>query len=128
MPIPGGFLLTDPNVRHPFGGTPADFVISANSTTKILSGMQATLTMWTQQTGGTRITDLQDASHNPITAVVTDAYGSLPVFYGPADNTNVLWADAGGARAKLLATDIGDRLALLEAGDNTTVIDCGGPS
>lgn len=103
--------------RRPFGGTTSDYVELVDNSGGLSADRSVVCTLWTAQSGGTHITDLEDSGSNPITSVSTDAYGAIPVFYGPNDGTSSMWIDPGsGARALIFATDIPARLAALEAG------------
>lgn len=70
----------------------------------------ATVTFWSQQTGGVQYTDLASAADGSgamtqVTASSSDP-GALPVFYGP-NNIKLMWASAnGGPRHAILANDI----------------------
>lgn len=67
----------------------------------------ATANVFNARTGGTQITDLQNASGAGITTVTTDAYGQA-LFYGPDNYTGVLWLDFGsGVRWSLAPKDTG---------------------
>lgn len=91
--------------RRQFGGTPGDFVAGVGPG-GVLEVTRATVTFWTMQTAGTRLTDLLDGTGTPTTSMTTDNSGQLGVFQGPADDTAAMWADAGGSsRQLMLATD-----------------------
>lgn len=62
----------------------------------------ATITFWTSQTGGVQITDLTDQDGDAISVVVTTATGQIPVFFGPDDDSNTMWADAGGTQRLIM--------------------------
>ena len=110
--------------RHLFGGI-ADFVVGRGenvTTVDGLAGYQTVLipnhevTFWDAPVGGTRVTDLVDASGTPIAdgVVITNDEGALPQFYGP-DGVTLLYADAGGTRRAILAMDVGSAVATAQA-------------
>ena len=98
--------------RRPFGGTTAD--IAQDPSGDRVAG--ATVTVWTAETGGTQLTDLQTPAAVAIAdgEVTSDSNGIIS-FLGPDDGTSVVWADGGlGGRTKMLATDLADRVEVLE--------------
>lgn len=101
--------------RHPFGGTTADFVEQVRTDGTLQADQGATCTFFTAQTGGSAIIDLTDMAANPITSVAADGFGWIPPFMGPNDGTAAMWVSAGGSsRQLILATDIPNRLTVLE--------------
>lgn len=103
--------------RRPFGGTPADLVQDRYGNAR--SGVA--VTFWTAKTGGSQVTDIQTAAGgatSPAGTIVTGSDGVVSLL-GPADGTASLWADAGGGRVLMLATDDPSRLAALESGSAT---------
>jgi hypothetical protein len=93
--------------RRQFGGSPADFVATVDGSGFLHAAQLQVVTFWTARTGGTQITDLQDLSSNPISTVTTDLNGLLPPFQGPASGADTMWADGGGTRTIIAATDLG---------------------
>jgi hypothetical protein len=63
--------------------------------------------------GASLVTDLQDASGNPITSLVSDTQGMVSHFYGP-DGVTLLYADFGAGRVAMvpvnLATDFAEHV------------------
>ncbi|MGC9439251.1 glycosyl hydrolase family 28-related protein [Streptomyces sp. WG5] len=57
-----------------------------------------------------QITDLQDASGNPIVVLTADAQGMVPHFYGP-DGVTLLYADFGAGRVAMVPVNTGTDLA-----------------
>ncbi len=104
--------------RRPFGGG-GDAVVFSHSTGNPMPFH--TGTGWTQRSGGSQITDLADLSGAPLTELKTDAAGAIPPFLGPADGRDDLWVDLGSGRYQLLATDIGDRVEVLEGGGSGAI-------
>jgi hypothetical protein len=113
--------------RRPFSGTPADYFIDANGAPQPGrdggGAIIASATVWTAQTGGTQVTDLQTAAGVAISGgvLVPDQTGRLAPFLGPTDGTAKLWLDAGAGRILMLATDDPDRLTIVEATGGTSV-------
>ncbi len=116
-------------MRHWFGQSLSDWTMDTDAptttddvtTASVLATGPATITLWSAKTGGTQYTDLLDSAGAPITQVVSSAgvggftVGAIPEFQGP-DGVFALWADAGGgARYKMIATDVGDVLTDLSA-------------
>lgn len=79
--------------RYLYGGTAAD--VTTTQAGQLVTG--ATLTVWDSQTGGTQITDLQDATGAAATVVTSDAYGRV-LFYGPDGENRALWLQGSGPR------------------------------
>ena len=79
--------------RYLYGGTAAD--VTTTRAGQLVTG--ATLTVWDSQTGGTQITDLQDATGAAATVVTSDAYGRV-LFYGPDGENRALWLQGSGPR------------------------------
>lgn len=75
--------------RYLYGGTAAD--VTTTQAGQLVTG--ATLTVWDSQTGGTQITDLQDATGAAATVVTSDAYGRV-LFYGPDNDTRSFWLES----------------------------------
>lgn len=86
--------------RSTFGGTAADYVITAASG-GLMRLTAATLTFWDAPTGGNRHTDLLLAG-SPVSSIVVGADGQIPAFEGP-DLVTAMWADGGAGRARLVA-------------------------
>lgn len=102
--------------RRPFGGGSSDFVDQVDGSGIVHADGTAQVKMYNAPTTGTQITDLTDASSNPILVVTANAFGQLPPFFGPPDGTSQLWADAGGStRQRLDSSDGATRLSALEA-------------
>lgn len=99
--------------RRPFGGTPADVVEDRYGNAR----SAVSVTFWTAATGGSQVTDIQQAdgsATSPAGTIITGSDGVVS-FLGPADGTAALWADAGSTRVLMLATDDDSRLDTLEA-------------
>lgn len=79
--------------RYLYGGTAAD--VTTTQAGQLVTG--ATLTVWDSQTGGTQITDLQDATGAAATVVTSDAYGRV-LFYAPDGENRALWLQGSGPR------------------------------
>ena len=79
--------------RYLYGGTAAD--VTTTQAGQLVTG--ATLTVWDSQSGGTQITDLQDATGAASTVVTSDAYGRV-LFYGPDGENRALWLQGSGPR------------------------------
>lgn len=76
--------------RYLYGGTAAD--VTTTPAGQLVTG--ATLTgVWDSQSGGTQITDLQDATGAATTVVNSDAYGRV-LFYGPDNDTRSFWLES----------------------------------
>ena len=75
--------------RYLYGGTAAD--VTTTQAGRLVTG--ATLTVWDSQSGGTQITDLQDATGTAATVVTSDAYGRV-LFYGPDNDTRSFWLES----------------------------------
>lgn len=86
--------------RSTFGGTAADYVITAASG-GLMRLTAATLTFWDAPTGGNRYTDLLLAG-SPVVSIVVGADGQVPAFQGP-DLVTAMWADGGAGRVRLVA-------------------------
>lgn len=104
--------------RRPFGGGGDAIVLNATTGRPIPF---APGTAWTQQSGGSQITDLADTSGQPITGLTANALGALGPFLGPADGTDEIWADFGHGRYRLTPTDLADRVEDLEGGDGSAI-------
>ena len=75
--------------RYLYGGTAAD--VTTTQAGQLVTG--ATLTVWDSQSGGTQITDLQDATGAATTVVKSDDYGRI-LFYGPDADTRSFWLES----------------------------------
>ncbi|RLV10237.1 hypothetical protein CTZ27_03185 [Streptomyces griseocarneus] len=51
-----------------------------------------------------------DINGTPITQIVADERGIIPLFWGPANGAESLWVDFGVGRMKLVSNSIGERL------------------
>lgn len=116
-------------MRFWFGQSPTDWTMVLGDETEsngvklrpAIAAGPIEVTFWDAATGGTRYTDLLDASGEPITHVTTAdgtgalQVGTIPRFRGPDDVTE-MWADAGGgARYLMVATSLGAYVADLRA-------------
>ncbi|MFD8970552.1 SGNH/GDSL hydrolase family protein [Streptomyces sp. NPDC059568] len=81
-------------MRNSFGSGIADYVVRPSDG---LWGIapNTTVSLWDSADGGTRHTDLLDASGMPVMEIVTNEYGAIPPYQGP-DGVTGMWADAGG--------------------------------
>lgn len=108
--------------RHTFGRSLTDWTMDLGDTTTVedvttapvLATGPATITFWSAKTGGTQHTDLLNSAGVAVTSITSSdgsdglPVGTIPEFQGP-DGIWELWADAGGgARYKMVATDIGN--------------------
>lgn len=86
--------------RAQFGGTLNDLVQSAAHGPTLMGA-----TVWTAKTGGSQITDLQDADGDAMTTIGVEALKSGYLqFQGPDDNTTTVWLETGsGPRTKMVA-------------------------
>jgi hypothetical protein len=88
--------------RNMYGATSADFTLTSGG--RIVPG--ATMTIWSERTGGTQITDLLDRDSAAATTVTSGADGSI-LYYGPNNDKTVHWADTGvGSRVAVRPVDI----------------------
>ncbi|TDD37902.1 hypothetical protein E1287_07545 [Actinomadura sp. KC06] len=114
--------------RHTFGQSLTDWTMglgaSATSegvtTAPVIATGPATITLWSAQTGGIQYTDLLNGDGAAVTAITSSdgsdglPIGTIPEFSGP-DNITEMWASAdGGVRFKMVATDLGGALAVVE--------------
>lgn len=102
--------------RHVFGGTTADYVISLGADDAATLEPGAEVTLWTAQTGGSQVTTLEDMTGVAVASVLADAFGAIPQFRGPDDDSLWLWGDASGGagpRHLLIASDLAGVVALL---------------
>uniref|UniRef100_UPI000EF5A659 right-handed parallel beta-helix repeat-containing protein n=1 Tax=Streptomyces sp. E5N91 TaxID=1851996 RepID=UPI000EF5A659 len=96
--------------RFEFGLGIADFVVRPSDGLYQV-GAGVAVTFWDASTGGTQYTDLQDASSNPVTEIVTGTTGAVPRFFGP-DGIVGMWADGGdGSRVWVEAHNVGSNEA-----------------
>ncbi|MFE9660307.1 SGNH/GDSL hydrolase family protein [Streptomyces sp. NPDC005955] len=96
--------------RTLFGGTAAD--VAEDLTGARMPG--AVGTVWDGPgEGASPITDLTDLTGAPLAQLVADSEGVVRPFYGPETErpTERVYADFGGGRVALVATDVGDRLS-----------------
>jgi hypothetical protein len=111
--------------RHTFGQSPADWTFTAGPGDAAILAGGVTVTFFNAASGGTQYTDLLDSTGSPVSGIVsgdgiTLALGTIPQFQGP-DGVAELWADAGGGtRYILVATDLSDLAADVDA--NTSAI------
>ncbi|MFI1796350.1 hypothetical protein ACH427_03170 [Streptomyces sp. NPDC020379] len=101
--------------RNLFGGTPAD-VAENEAGVRVPAAVG---TAWTsKEQSATQVTDLVDINGTPITQLVADERGVIPLFWGPANGAESLWIDFGVGRLKLVSNSVGERFkAHLEALD-----------
>lgn len=97
--------------RQPFGGNVA---VLDSSTGQPLVGH--TCTVWTAETGGTRLMDLQTVGGTPISngEITTLDYGKVPQFLGP-DGMDEVWLDTGVSRFLLESTNMTERMTQAES-------------
>lgn len=111
-------------MRFTFGGSVADYSVRAatvSGTTNLAQFASATFTWWTAQTGGIQHTDLLDMDGDPLSSVVSDAFGNVPQFKAP-DEVIEMWGSAdGGTRILFLAVDIGKELKTRVAANTTAI-------
>lgn len=118
--------------RHKFGGAIADWTFTVGGSNEATLAGGSTVTFWDDSTGGTQYTDLSEDADGtlPMDHVTSadgtgvPAIGQIPEFYGP-DEVWHMWAEAGGGpRAVIVATDVGDQVAIAQAGvtSNATTI------
>ena len=88
--------------RLRYGGSSGDFVINVSNGRPMAYHV---VTVHTERTGGTQVTDLLDINSNPVTSVTADGFG-LVAFYGPDGTHETLWLDTGtGARLACIAME-----------------------
>jgi hypothetical protein len=80
--------------RSTYGATLADYVVQPSDGLWAVAP-NTVITFWDAWDGGAQYTDLLDADSVPITEVVADTQGFIPLFFGP-DRVTGMWADAGG--------------------------------
>lgn len=98
--------------RHPFGGTLADWALSRDSETGVVSAVGGvTITAWNAESGGTQYADMLDENDSPVDHVVTSdgtdgrAVSTIPPFSGP-DGVWAMWLSAdGGPRLLSFTSD-----------------------
>ncbi|MUN40917.1 hypothetical protein [Actinomadura litoris] len=105
--------------RHWFGQSPSDWTFKTGDGNTVVLAPDKPLTFWSQPVGGQRYDDLLDEDGNKITEIRSATGlgdlppGSIPRFQGPED-VWLMWVDGGvGVRFAMLATDVGDTLALV---------------
>ena len=108
-----GQSLTDWTMRLGAASTDGEGITTAPA----LAAGPYPVTFWSEAVGGVQYTDLLTSAGTPVTAIVSaggsDALpvGTTPEFFGP-DEVTEMWADAGGgARFKMVATNLGGVLA-----------------
>lgn len=105
--------------RHWYGLTLTDWTFTAGDAGAVLLTGSATITFWSERSGGAQYTDLLDENGSGATTVTSSdgtdlPTGTIPRFQGP-DGVTFMWADAGGStRYLMVATDLGDMSTLLE--------------
>lgn len=111
--------------RNTFGGASADAVWNVAATNTLISGVGATVQMWSAATGGSQYTDLL-VGGSPATTVTAGAEGILPTFQGP-DGITTMYADAGGgSRVRLdsLTVKVGwTNHSIMEYANGATIYD-----
>jgi hypothetical protein len=75
-----------------YGNTPADFTLSRSG--KIVP--DAPLTVWTDVSAGSQVTDLLDYANQPVATITSDDSG-LVRFYGPDGTDSTLWIQSGSS-------------------------------
>jgi hypothetical protein len=115
--------------RHPFGLTNSDWTFDATTvsgTGNVAVVTSHVLTFWNAFTGGSQYTDLalDAAGLSPVSSITTGDGVAAPIgewpseLYGP-DNVFLMWvsasADGTAPRVKVLATDVPDIVAALNA-------------
>lgn len=97
-----------------YAASPADFVGSGTIGTPLIIAA-ATLEVYDDPTGGTRVTDLLTVEDAPQTAVVTDSFGGFR-FQAP-DTLDTLWVNVvgvGGQRYAVTPSDLAERARAAE--------------
>lgn len=100
--------------RTLYGGSPADVIAqptpsTTDDPTALGIAQSVTVTVWTAETGGTQLTDLQNAAQVGVSAVTTDSLGRLK-FYGPDAYTAAVWVEtATGVRWRINPADLAAR-------------------
>ncbi|WP_242890815.1 hypothetical protein [Actinomadura litoris] len=105
--------------RHWFGQSSSDWAFKTGDGGAVVLDPDKPLTFWSQPVGGQRYVDLLDENGNQVTEVRSATglgdlpTGLIPRFQGPA-GVWLMWVDGGaGVRFAMLATDVGDTLALV---------------
>lgn len=99
-------------MRHPFGESVSDFVISVGTDNAAILTANATLTGWSDKESGTQYALAVDSSGTAMDQWVTDSTGhpSTPA-YAP-DGVLAMWVSAnGGPRVLMLCSDLADLVA-----------------
>lgn len=99
-------------MRHPFGESISDFVISVGSDNAAILTPNATLTGWSDKESGTQYALAVDSSGTAMDQWVSDSNGhpSQPA-YAP-DEVLAMWVSAnGGPRVLMLCSDLADLVA-----------------
>lgn len=86
--------------RSNFGGTGSDIVLTIGPD-RALRLAAANLTFWSAQSGGSRYVDLL-LDGVAVSQITVGPDGQIPTFSGP-DGISEVWADAGGARVRMVA-------------------------
>lgn len=115
--------------RHTFGQDLTSWTMLIDDESDVVSvAGGVTVTFWSAEVGGSQYTDLLDSGGSAASSIVSAdgsgalSTGTIPKFSGPAEVTE-MWADAGGgARAKMMATDLGGMVTDVRA----TVVDLQG--
>lgn len=102
--------------RHTFGGDLTSWTFGLGDVVTAASGISGpqalirtdrTVTFWDAATGGNQYTNLLDSTGTATSSVTSDVTtGQIPEFQGP-DGVAMMWADAGGGRTVIVATDVG---------------------
>lgn len=100
--------------RYLYGGSAQDFVFTLKQGIMQAPNAGTVVTFWTQPSGGSLITDLQDLVGNTISQVSLTNTSFLPQFWGPdtagafAAQSSQMWADAGGGYRLLVTAPTGE--------------------
>ena len=78
--------------RTPYGGTGAEILTRVDAEGDLVPYPSA-MTVWDSPTGGVQLTDLQDATGAPISAVTQPASLEPIRFFGPPDYRGALWVE-----------------------------------
>jgi hypothetical protein len=108
-------------VRHWFGQSPSDWTFALGTANAVVLSGGKNLTFWSQPSGGVQYLDLLDATGAEVSSIASATgdgelpVGTIPRFLGP-EGITAMWVDGGaGARFIMLAVDIGDSLAVVNA-------------
>lgn len=113
--------------RRTFGQSLTDFTITVGvDATPILAAGDVEITFWSAPTDGLNYDSLLDRFGAEVSFITSsdgsDGFpvGTIPEFQGPDGDVTELWADGGGgARFKMVATDLGTALAQVDTNTST---------